>query len=229
MTKNCLAQLPSTSIWLTAQIPVGFSEKWQWHNDITYKTLGIDTRAYQKFYRTGIRYMISKKWNTAGGFGFFSTNVSTDKHVDEFGREFRLWQEINYQHGNKKILSVQHRFRTEDRFFKATDTKPSFFILNLTYRLSVTKPVSKKWDILLADEFFEQYASHQFVFNQNRAIAGSSYNISKTAQLQSAYIWVLRKSVSIHVLQLTYKKLILVYGKKEQKKKSAIPHLPEAE
>lgn len=229
MAKFSFGQLPSTSIWLTAQLPVNFSSKWQWYNDITYKTLGIDTRAYQRFYRTGLRYTFSNTWNAAGGVGFFTTNVSTDKHNDEFGKEFRLWQEINYQTGNKKKLSVQNRFRIEERFFKATSTKPAFNILNLTPRVSFTKYVSKKWDILLGEEYFEEVYEKKFIFNQNRLITAGLYNLNKTTQFQGGYIWVLRKSVSVHVLQLTYRKLILLYGKKDEKQKSAVPRLPQAE
>ncbi|MBK5272132.1 MAG: DUF2490 domain-containing protein, partial [Bacteroidia bacterium] len=182
ITKNTLAQLPNTSLWLTAQVPVNFSSKWQWHNDFTYKTIGIDIRAYQRFYRTGMRYMISKDWNIAGGFGFSSINVSTDKHYDEFGKEFRLWQELNYQAGEKKKLAVQNRFRIEERFFKATSIKPAFNILNLTYRLSFTKYVSQKWDLLLGDEYFEQVFKKEFIFNQNRVITAGICRINNTTQ-----------------------------------------------
>jgi len=229
MTQGTVAQLPTTSVWLTAQLPVNFSTKLQWHNDMTYKTLGIDTRAYQRFYRTGLRYTFSKDWNAAGGFGFSSTNVSTDRHFDEFGKEFRIWQELNYQAGDKKKISIQNRFRMEERFFKATSTKEAFHILNLTPRISFTKYLAKRWDLLLGDEYFEQVFERKFIFNQNRIITGAIYSINKTTQFQGGYIWVLRKSVSVHVLQLTYRKLFLLYGKKDQKQKSALPRLPETE
>ena len=70
LIKNGRAQLPSTSGWLTVQIPVSFSEKWQWFNDATHKTMGIKTTAYQRFYRTGIRYQFSEKWSALGGIAF---------------------------------------------------------------------------------------------------------------------------------------------------------------
>jgi hypothetical protein len=229
IAKTGATQLPTASVWFTAQLSAGFSAKWQWYNDVTYKTMKITPNAYQRFYRTGIRYQFSKEWNAAGGVGFFSTNTSTDKQNDEFGKEFRLWQELNYQHGFKKGISMQNRIRTEERYLEETNTKPSSRILNINYRLSFTKPVSKKWDILLGDEYFEQVVSKKFGFNQNRIITAGICNINKTMQLQGGYIWVLRKNFSQHVVQFTLKKLILLYGKKDQKHKSPVSHLPEAE
>lgn len=229
IAKNTVAQVPSVSIWLTGQLPINFSPKWQWHNDGTYRTAGLTANAYQRFYRTGIRYQFSKEWSAAGGIAFFSTNTSTDKDDDEFGKEFRLWEELNYQHKFKKKSSIQNRFRTEERFLEATNTTPAYHIFNINNRLSFTKPVSEKWDIHFADEYFEQVISRKFFFNQNRIIAAGIYSINKTMQVQGGYVWVLRKTFSQHVLQITIRKLILLYGKKDQRQKSAIPRLPEAE
>ncbi|MES1217388.1 MAG: DUF2490 domain-containing protein [Bacteroidota bacterium] len=229
ITRNSFGQLPTTSIWLTAQLPVNFSPKLQWHNDLTYKTMEVSSRAYQRYYRTGLRYQFSKKWNAVNGIGFFTTNVSTDKTHDEYGKEFRIWQEVNYQYSAKKNLGIQHRFRTEERFYKETDTKSAFHILNLTYRLSFTKPIAEKWDLLWGDEYFEQAYRGKFIFNQNRVITAAVYTVNKTTQFQGGYIWVLRKTLSQHVIQLTYRKSILLYGKKNQKQKPTIPNLPETE
>lgn len=212
MTKIAVAQPRGVSLWFTGQIPVSFSKKWQWQNDLIYKSAGTSAKAYQRFYRTGIRYEFSDDWNVAGGVGFFSTLAATNKDDDEFGKEFRFWQDLNYQHEVNKALFFQNRFRTEERFLKATSQKKSSHIFNLNDKVSFTKPVSDKWDIQLADELFEQVINKKLIFNQNRLIGMGIYNITKNMQVQGGYIWVLRKTFSQHVIQFTIKKMFRAYG-----------------
>jgi hypothetical protein len=51
MMKNVLAQVPSTSVWATLQLPVSLSKRWQLHNETSYRTLGISATANQRLYR----------------------------------------------------------------------------------------------------------------------------------------------------------------------------------
>jgi hypothetical protein len=213
--KNGLAQLPSTSVWLTAQVPVSISVKWQWYNDATYKTMGLALTGYQRFYRTGIRYQFSEKWSAIGGVAFFSTRAKADIHDSEFGREFRIWQELSYQKKLENKFSIQHRLRTEERFLQATTVKSSYRILNINNRLSVQKSVSEKWNIQVADEYFEQLIDRKLKFNQNRMSASGTYIVNKTMQLQGTYMWLLRKATSQHVMQFTVRKTIILYGRHE--------------
>jgi hypothetical protein len=200
-------------MWLTAQLPVDFSKRLQWHNDLSYKSGGITLKAYQRFYRTGLRYRISDNWNTAAGVAFVSTQAVGDKDDDEFGREFRFWEELIYQTSITKKWSFQNRFRPEERFLRATSQKPAYKILNLTDRISFTKALSEKWDLQMADEFFEQVIDKEFVFNQNRLMGIGIYNISEGLQVQGAYIWVARKTFSQHILQFTIRKIFSAYAR----------------
>lgn len=212
MTKIVAAQPHGVSIWFTGQIPVSFSKKWQWQNDLIYKSVGTRVTAYQRFYRTGIRYGFSDDWSAAGGVAFFSTLAGTNKDDDEFGKEFRLWQDLNYQHELDKKLAFQNRFRAEERFLQATSQKAAYHILNLNDKVSFIRPVSEKWDIQMADELFEQVIDRNLIYNQNRLIGMGIYNITKNMQLQGGYIWVLRKTFSQHVIQFTIKKMFRAYG-----------------
>lgn len=209
--KITVAQPHGASVWLSAQLPVNFSKQWQWHNDFTYKSDGMAIKAYQRFYRTGIRYQFSPNWNAGGGIAFFSTQATAKD--DEFGKEFRLWQELSYQFWLKKKLSFQNRFRTEERFLEATSQAAAYQILNLNDRVSFVRPVSEKWDIQFADEFFEQMIDRKLSFNQNRVIGAGIYNLTKSIQLQGAYIWSLRKTFSQYIIQFTIRKMFLAYGR----------------
>ncbi len=215
LIKNGLAQLPSSSVWLTAQLPVSFSPRWQWTNDATYRTLGLTTTSYQRFYRTGIRYQFSEKWSTTTGVSFFSTRTKIDAHDNEFGREFRIWQELSFQQKMRKKFSFQHRLRTEERFVQATTVKSSSRILNINNRVSIQKVLSEKWNVQVSDEYYEQLINREFKFNQNRLSASGTYSLNKTTQLQGTYHWLLRKVSSQHVMQFTIRKTIILYGLKE--------------
>ncbi len=201
------------SIWFTGQVAVGFSKKWQWQNDLIYKADGVKAKAYQRFYRTGLKYQVSDNWGVAGGVGFFSTLAgSTNEGDDEFGKEFRLYQDLNYQHDLGKKLVFQNRFRTEERFLKATKQKSSSRILNLNNKISFIRSLSEKWDLQFGEDFFEQVVDKKFVFNQNRLSGIGIYNIDRNLQVQCGYIWVLRKTFSQHIIQFTIKKMFRAYG-----------------
>jgi hypothetical protein len=204
------AQQPATGHWLTLQVPVQLSGKWQWHNDAGYRTLGNQAAAQQYFYRTGIRYFLNKQLSAAAGTAFFFTRTSFDKSNAEFGREFRLWQEINWQLPLTKKIQLHNRIRTEERFFADTKNSPSFNAFRLRYRLAAIQTVTQKWSIQLADEYMQQARSGQFKFNQNRLSATAIYQAGGSTQLQGGYMWLLWPSSSQHIIQFTvFKKISL--------------------
>jgi hypothetical protein len=208
--KGVSAQPRGASVWFTAQLPVGFSTKWQWQNDFTIRSNGMTTGMYQRFFRTGARYQVSEDWGVAGGIAFFSTLAAgSNKGDDEFGREFRFWEDITYQRLLKGNVSFQNRLRVEERFLHATDLKPAYQIQNMNYRISFLKPVSAKWNMQLSEEFFEQRINKKFLYNQNRIQGAGIYNVTKSLQVQAAYIWILRKTFSQHVVR----KMFMAYGK----------------
>src|SRR5690349_12103229 len=113
------AQPKGASFWLSAQSPVDLSPRWQWHNDFAYKSNGLTIRTYQRWYRTALRYRISEKFNVAVGTGFLATQASSNSKDDEFGKEFRVFQELIYQNPMKNKWQFQDRVRVEERFLNA--------------------------------------------------------------------------------------------------------------
>lgn len=215
MAKTAIAQPHGASVWFTGQIPVSFASKWQWQNDFIYKSNGMKAGAYQRFYRTGVKYEISDNWSIAGGIGFFSTLSGSSSKDDELGKEFRLWEDLNYQHDLDDKVSFQNRVRTEERYLHATAQKAAYRILNLNDKVSFARNLSAKWDLIFSDEFFEQVIDHKLIFNQNRLGALAGFTISKNFQVQTGYIWALRKTFSQHIIQFTVKKVFSAYGKRD--------------
>ena len=207
------AQRPETVAWFTMQLPVNFTKHWQWHNDAGYRTLGASFNAFQFLYRTGIRYVVNKKWSVATGTAFFYTRSSYQKFNREFGKEFRIWQELSVQHPVSKTISLQNRLRTEQRWFAKTDTWPAYFGFRVRHRAVVTKTLRDKWSVQLTNEFMQQGVNKKYSFNQNRVMTTALYRINSSAQLQGGYMWLKWPATSQHILTFTFQKIFSLHAK----------------
>ena len=198
--------------WNTVQLPVQLSSGWQLHNDISYRTIGGSASAYQYTFRTGIRRFVNDKWNVATGLALFFTRTSFDKTNHEFGREFRLWQEVVKENKLNKKLSLFNRFRTEERFFAATSVKDKDFAMRLRFRMAIIQALSVKWKIQLANEYMRQYTRREFTFQQNRLGATAIFSVNNTTQLQAGYIWCTMTTSTQHFITCTLIKTIVTNG-----------------
>lgn len=208
-------QQPASTVWLALRVPVTINNKWQVINDAGYRTMGYSTSAWQYLYRTGIKYFISNEWSVAAGIAFFYTRTSVEKLNHEFGKEFRLWQELNYKHDFKGRFTLQNRFRTEERFFAATKTKKEYNAFRLRYRISGTQKLSDKWSLQAGDEYMEQEAAGNFSFNQNRLMFYAIYDANATTQFQGGYMWSLLPSSSLHILTISLQKSFSLHADKK--------------
>ena len=212
ITTNIAAQQPATGIWASPQAMINFNNKWQWYNEGGYRTIGNSTPAYQYLYRTGVKYFFNAHWSSTMGLAFFFTRTNYEKSNHEFGKEFRLWQEINYKVKLTQKFNLQNRMRTEERFFESTKSKSSYKAFRLRNRLAGTLMFSEKWGVQLSDEYMQQYDHKIFSFNQNRLIASAVYQANKTTQWQGGYMWLLRRDYSQHIITFTVQKTFSLHA-----------------
>jgi hypothetical protein len=211
-----MAQMPSIAHWLTLQVPVMLDKQWQWHNDGGYRTLGNDITGHQFFYRSGLRKQLGKGWSVAAGAALFFTRSSFDKGNHIFGEEPRLWQEIEYRCRPTKQLTLQARFRPEQRFFAAVGNQGAFYATRLRYRLGITQQLAHRWHLQLANEYMHQTKNSRLVFNQNRTMVGATYQLTKSRQLYMGYMWLqwpLYKHQ--HITQITFIQTISLHANSE--------------
>ena len=207
-------QRPKSGAWLSLQLPVSISQKWQWHNDAGYRTLGNRTAASQFLYRTGLRYKISEQWNTAGGIAFFFTRSSFEKKNHEFGKEFRIWQEVNYKCIIANHIQWQNRIRTEQRFYAATNNRAAFTAYRFRLKSQLQQSISKKWSLQLANEYMQQLTHSKLAFDQNRLIIAGVFQPDNSTQLQAGYMWLRWPAHSSqHIFTVTVQKNISFHGK----------------
>jgi Protein of unknown function (DUF2490) len=211
-------QQPQTIIWNTLQVPVQLSQKWQLQTDVSYRTIGASGSAYQYTARTGIRSFLNNKWNVATGLALFYTRTSFDKDNHEFGREFRLWQEVVKESRVNKNLSLINRFRTEERFFATTSVKNSFTAVRFRYRLAVVQRLAEKWKLQLSNEYMEQLSQGALKFQQNRLGGSILVEFNPLTQLQVGYIWSKLSLGTQHFATCTFIKTINVNGSHSKKR-----------
>lgn len=201
-----------TIVWNSVQMPVRFSSQWQAPVDISYRTLGFSSSAYQYTFRTGLKRFINETWSVASGVALFFTRTSFEKTDHEFGREVRLWQDVAAENKFSKKFVLQNRFRIEERFFAATALKEKYTAIRLRYRLGITKFLGEKFKIQLAEEYMEHFTSSQFSFQQNRVYFSWGYLINKLTQVEAGYIWSKIPDITRHYITLSFQRTILFYG-----------------
>ena len=205
-----------TIVWNSVQFPVRFSPKWQAPVDFSYRTLGFSLSAYQYTFRAGIRRFIDKSWSVASGASLFYTRTSYKKSDNEFGREFRLWQDVvNEKKLGKKFLLL-NRFRAEERFFAATAKEEKYTAIRLRYRLGITEFIGKKNKLQLAEEYFEHYAFNRFSFQQNRVYISWGILLNSLTQIEAGYIWSKIPDLTRHYITLTFQRTILFHGNRSK-------------
>lgn len=205
---HVLAQSSQYTQWIGVQLPVAISKKWQWHNDIGYRTLGFSFKPQQDLYRTGIRRIVNNNLSYAAGVAFFFTRIKFDKNVKEFGDEFRLWQELLIQKKIQRKLLWISRCRTEERWFDATSKANAYFAFRYRYRTALQKELNKHWEVSIADEYMLQYAKGNNSFNQNRTLATIMYHLNKSTVLQTGYMYTVYPTIRQHSLLLLLQKNI---------------------
>lgn len=201
-------------MWLNANVPVSFTKKWQWHNDVSYRTLGSSITTLQYEYRTGLRYNINTVWSIAAGTAFFRTRNGFLKQHDEFGKEFRLWQELAYRKNITKPFQLYIRLRTEERKFAATSTKTTYHAFRYRIRTQLQQQLNKHWAVQVADEYFQQLAHSKWSFDQNRVLVNIVYFRTLQTSIAAGYMWLLWPANSNqHILNISFQKNILLHGK----------------
>lgn len=203
-------------MWLNANVPVSFTKKWQWHNDISYRTLGNSITPLQYEYRTGLRYNINAAWSVTAGTAFFFTKNDFIKAHKEFGKEFRLWQEAAYRKNITKPFQIYIRLRTEQRSFASTSTKAAYHANRYRIKLQPQYQFNKHWALQLADEYMQQSVNRFCNFDQNRLIINAVRLLPLQTTVSAGYMWVKRpQNISQHILNISFQKTISLHAKQQ--------------
>lgn len=160
------------------------SSKWNLHHEVQYRNYNAIGDLEQLLLRTGLGYNLTDNTNILMGYGYILSEnyiANTDEKVQV--NEHRIYQQLITKQTFKKI-SIQHRYRFEQRFVEDD------FKLRFRYFLGVNMPLSKKetnkWYLSAYNELFINTESS--VFDRNRLYGGFGYKISDAIRMELGYM-----------------------------------------
>ena len=159
----------------------------RWKNNLKEKNLAL--------IRTGLAYNFHE--SNSVGLGIASTISYGENRIRK--AELRGWQEI-YLNERIKRLSISNRIRLEERYFKNVNNNelgPGYnFNYRFRYRFYVSIPLNNNiikdntFSINIGDEIFLNFGKEivHSVFDNNRIIAGISYQYNKKLSVTLNYV-----------------------------------------
>jgi nucleoside-specific outer membrane channel protein Tsx len=167
--------------WLVYIGSKQLNSKWNLHHEIQYRNYNTIGNLEQLLLRTGLGYKVGEKSNLLLGYGYINSENYTGNEDDKVTvEEHRIFQQFITKHTIGK-LSLQHRYRFEQRFV-ASDFKTRF-----RYFLGLNIPFKdSKYYLSSYNEIFLNGASN--VFDRNRVYGGLGYKVSEGIKLEVGYM-----------------------------------------
>ena len=186
LPKISQAQDSALGNWLIYIGSKQLNEKCNLHHEIQYRNYDAIGDLEQLLLRTGLGYTFNNKSNFLLGYGYIlSENYVGDSNEKVAINEHRIFQQfITKQNLNK--LSLQHRYRFEQRFVE-NDFKIRFrYFLGLNHPLYKIKDSEKQIYASAYNEIFLNTETQ--VFDRNRLYGGIGYKFSKKLKIEVGYM-----------------------------------------
>jgi len=160
------------------------NSKWNIHHEVQYRNYNAVGDLEQLLLRTGLGYNLTDNANLLLGYGFIHSenyqNNSTEKvNVDEH----RIFQQFITK-GKVGIVSLQHRYRFEQRFVEDD------FKMRFRYFLGVNVPLkfneNSKFYLSGYNEIFLNDKAD--VFDRNRTYFGLGHKFNSALKLEVGYM-----------------------------------------
>ena len=167
--------------WLVYIGSKQLNSKWNLHHEVQYRNYNAVGNLEQLLLRTGLGYKIGEKSNLLVGYGYINSENYTGNSDEKITvEEHRIFQQFITKQ-NIGNLSLQHRYRFEQRFVES-DFKTRF-----RYFLGINIPFKdSKYYVSSYNEIFLNGASN--VFDRNRVYGGLGYKISTGIKLEVGYM-----------------------------------------
>jgi len=157
------------------------------HHEVQYRNYNAVGDLEQLLLRAGLGYNLSENNNNLLiGYGFIlSENYIGDTDDKVSVNEHRIYQQFITKQQFKRI-SVQHRYRFEQRFVEEN------FKLRFRYFLAFNMPITKKEMIdktVYLSAYNEVFLNTETdVFDRNRLYGGLGYKLNKTIRFELGYM-----------------------------------------
>jgi hypothetical protein len=216
--------------WVQYFSNIKLSEKIFCNSDIAYRSKDFIDNPYLFSVRSGCGYQLNNRQSILLGYAYFNNGNLANAQV-RWRAENRIFQQYQYNVTTKHIKYF-HRLRLEERWREQPPTYHfSDFSVRLRYQINIQislwedKPYTNYPYLILSNEIFFQVGKSVVYnyFDQNRALIGVGYGLSKNLQLQAHYIFfVTQKSDGYHYDISNYARLALTQAIDLRKKKSEV-------
>ncbi len=129
----------SYQFWIDLNRHWYINNKAEFYGDYGYRIVDYDTNAWRLYGRPSVRYHINKQYEAQGGVGVFYTSYEYQSNR----LEIRPFQAFVVRWPNFELLSLQSKFRLEERFYYFIDDKEWEFNLRFRYQIATNLPLKR--------------------------------------------------------------------------------------
>lgn len=161
--------------------------KWNWHHEVQYRNYDAIGDLEQLLLRTGLGYNLSENNNNIlFGYGY----ILSENYISGTNEKFKVNEHRVYQQfitkQNLNRISLQHRFRLEERFVE------SDFKFRFRYFLGLNMPISKK-EMIVKTIYLSAYNeiflnTENEMFDRNRLYGGIGYKVNNSIRFELGYM-----------------------------------------
>ncbi|WP_419870506.1 DUF2490 domain-containing protein [Chryseobacterium sp. CT-SW4] len=177
------------------------SDRWNWHNEIQYRNFDGIGDLEQLLVRTGIGYDLTENNNNVLlGHGFILSKPYVNGEKTQ-NIEHRIFQQFITRQ-NFGRLSLQHRYRLEERFLEDDFRMRFRYLLGLTIPLTQKEMLPKTLYASVYNEIFLHFNSP--VFDRNRVYGALGYVINKNMRIEAGYMNQLQENRNRGQIQIGF-------------------------
>tara|TARA_R110002072_G_scaffold174802_19_gene330581 strand:+ start:1982 stop:2641 length:660 start_codon:yes stop_codon:yes gene_type:complete len=186
-SKIAFSQTNNTGNWWIYFGNKQINEKWNLHHEVQYRNFNFIGDTEQLLLRVGLGYNLSENNNNLLlGYGFiYNEPYLEDNDVKINFNEHRIYQQfITRQNLNR--LSLQHRYRFEQRFIEDDFKLRLRYFLGLNYTLSQKETLEKTFYLSAYNEIFLNTEGNYF--DRNRLYGGLGFRFTKNIRSEIGFL-----------------------------------------
>lgn len=157
-------------------------------------------RQHQFILRTQVQRRLPKSWRVALGFNYFLQSLPHDPWAEDMTLQSEIRPQLEF--GNKQTLSekweIDHRYRTDFRFFEVADRQFEFGMVRWRYRFQVSYRPIESIILKVFDEILLHAGPYvkMNIFDQNRIGAAVQYQPIPSVGIELSYFNLFQQRTS---------------------------------
>lgn len=177
-------ELQKAKLWTAIDVKGSLTEKFQYYLEPQLRLISRSQCFDEANLYVGVGYPLTPRMTFWIGNFFNTMNRVEDGNI----HQYRIWEQLSWNVVDSPFIKIESRTRLEQRKLEyQTD-----WALRLREKLTFSFPLTSHYSFIIYDEFFlnanNPYWVYHSLLNQNRAFAGFSIPLAKSAQLETGYL-----------------------------------------